>query len=263
MLMGTIVAFAHASGAAAGDASPQEAVRPAPEAVGTESTEADALDATNATEEHERHFEETSPPVIDTTVPPEPPPGKEPAGTPDFFKAHQRIWDEEGAAPETDAAVPPLEPLSLWQFIPRMIIGLCVVCGLILLGGYLARRMGRHSPLLAGPRLGAVLGRVHLAPKVTLHYVKTGGRVLIVAVTPNAVSLVADFDAEKFEAAAPEATFEAASQTAAQPATFLDQLQAIARQGAAAEEEDDLAALRGDLQRLQRYLQEGSREPRQ
>jgi len=264
MLVGAAMAFAQAPDALVGDTSPQEAGRPAPEIIEAESAEVDAPDAASPADEHDGQFEETAPPVIDTTVPLERPHRKEPAETPDFFKAHQRIWDDEGtAAPETEAAAPHMEPIRLWYFIPRMIIGLCVVCGLILLGGYLARRMGRHSPLLAGPRLGAVLGRVHLAPKVTLHYVKSGGRVLVIAVTPNAVSLVADFAADQFEAAAPEDAPDAAAQTAAKPATFLDQLQAIARQGASPENEDDLAALRGDLQRLQRYLQEGSREPRQ
>lgn len=264
MLMRTAMVFAQASGHLAGEALPQNAGRSAQEIIEAESAEVDAPDAASPTDEHDSQFEETAPPVIDTTFPLGGPPRKEPAEAPDFFKAHQRIWDDEGAAaPETEAAAPPMEPPSLSHFIPRMIIGLCIVCGLILLGGCLARRMGRHSPLLAGPRLGAVLGRVHLAPKVTLHYVRTGGRVLVVAVTPNAVSLVADFPGDQFEATAPEEASDAAAQADARPASFLQQLQAIARQGASPENEDDLAALRSDLQRLQRYLQEGSGEPRQ
>ena len=54
-----------------------------------------------------------------------------------------------------------------------------------------ARRFGKNSPLLAGASLGKILGRVYLSPKASLHYVETGGRVLLVGVTPTAMSLVA------------------------------------------------------------------------
>lgn len=217
-------------------------------------------------EDAPQHFKETAPPVVDTTVPPETPEKEAPDRVPDFFQAHQRIWDEsEAPAPQETAPAPMLEPVGLWHFLPRMLIGLCVVCGLILLTGYIVRRAGRHSPLLAGPRLGAVLGRVYLAPKVTLHYLKTGGRVLIVAVTPGAVSLVADFDAEQFEAASAKEADAGPEEARGQSTSFLEQLQASAGGKAApsAEGDDELAALRGDIQRLQRFLQEGSRDSRE
>ncbi|MDK1022001.1 MAG: flagellar biosynthetic protein FliO, partial [Candidatus Hydrogenedentes bacterium] len=72
---------------------------------------------------------------------------------------------------------------------------LCIVIALILIVYYGLWRWGKKVPLLAGASLGTVLGRIHLERGTTLHFLRTGGRVLIVGVNGNAVSLVADFDA--------------------------------------------------------------------
>ena len=149
----------------------------------------------------------------------------------------------------------------------RGLFALCVVLALILLAYYVARRWGKKVPLLAGASLGTVLGRIHLERGSTLHFVRTGGRVLIVGVNGNAVSLVSDFDAAAFE------NFEAVSEEEPEaappfnPDSFLAQLQASSQaMGHTMEmeqtqvDDDEIAALRGDIQRLQRYLREEARE---
>ena len=149
----------------------------------------------------------------------------------------------------------------------RGFFALCVVIALILLVYYVARRWGKKVPFLAGATLGTVLGRIHLERGTTLHFVRTGGRVLVVGVNGNAVSLVSDFDAAAFDSfeSGPEEENEAAPPF--NPDSFLAQLQASSRAvGPGLEmeqtpvDDDEIAALRGDIQRLQRYLREESRE---
>ena len=149
----------------------------------------------------------------------------------------------------------------------RGFFALCVVLALILFVYYGARRWGKKVPLLAGASLGSVLGRIHLERGTTLHFVRTGGRVLVVGVNGNAVSLVSDFDAAAFDSfeSGPEEENEAAPPF--NPDSFLAQLQASSRAvGPGLEmeqtpvDDDEIAALRGDIQRLQRYLREESRE---
>ena len=149
----------------------------------------------------------------------------------------------------------------------RGVFALCVVIALILFVYYGVRRWGKKVPLFAGASLGTVLGRIHLERGTTLHFVRTGGRVLIVGVNGNAVSLVSDLDAAAFESfeAVPEEENEAAPPF--NPDSFLAQLQASSRamgpgveMGQTHVDDDEIAALRGDIQRLQRYLREEARE---
>lgn len=150
----------------------------------------------------------------------------------------------------------------------RAIFALCIVLALILLSYYGVRRWGKRVPLLAGSSLGSVLGRLHLERGTTLHFIRTAGRVLVVGVNGNSVSLVADFDAAQF---ASMDTQNAPAPEKGKPFntdSFLAQLQASsqairpsAQAGDEAVDEDEIAVLRGDIQRLQRYLREESREP--
>lgn len=182
---------------------------------------------------------------------------------PEYFKEHQKIWDEPpaGAANPAAGAAAPEKEQGWNTYIPRTIMGLCIVCGIIILGGVLMKKYGRHTPLLAGQRLGVVLGKVYLTPKVTLHYVKSGGRVLVISLTQNQVSLIAEFDAGAFESSL-ESEESAPEKTAKDPANFLEQLRTQVKKeaGVTRRADDDLDELRGDIQRLQRYLQESARE---
>ncbi|MBI5095120.1 MAG: hypothetical protein HZB26_22125, partial [Candidatus Hydrogenedentes bacterium] len=58
------------------------------------------------------------------------------------------------------------------------LVALCVVLMLIVLVAYVLRKFGRRTPLLtalAGSSLATVLGKVHLARGVSLHFIQTGG----------------------------------------------------------------------------------------
>lgn len=146
----------------------------------------------------------------------------------------------------------------------RVVSGLCFVLALILVVGYLARRIGRKTPFLAGAELGVVLGRVHLARGATLHFVQTGGRVLVVGATNTSMSLVAEFDASAFDGR-PDTSHSAPQEFS--PDNFLAQLRQSSRTLAENPQEDieddGIASLRGDIQRLQQYLKEESRDPRE
>ncbi len=149
------------------------------------------------------------------------------------------------------------------------LFALSFVLALIFLVYYGVRKWGKNVPILAGASLGTVLGRIHLERGNTLHFVRTGGRVLIVGVNGSAVSLVADLDAAAFESAGADAPLEDSNSVVPfNPDSFLAQLQASsrtlespsARADDASVEDDEIAALRGDIQRLQDYLREESRE---
>ncbi len=170
---------------------------------------------------------------------------------------------ESGEPPPFSDATTSNAMISMW----RGVFALCIVIALILIVYYGLRRWGKKVPLLAGANLASVLGRIHLERGTTLHFLRTGGRVLIVGVNANAVSLVADFDASAFESQSEDS--EGASEPAApfNPDGFLAQLQASSQAiGPRPEtdevpvDDDEIAALRGDIQRLQRYLREESRE---
>jgi flagellar biogenesis protein FliO len=167
----------------------------------------------------------------------------------------------------------------------RAIASLAFVLSLIVLAVYFLRKFGRRSSLLtvlAGPSLATVLGKVHLARGTSLHYVETGGRVLVVGVTPTTVSLVAEFDASAFEAAKAEpdevATVEESgpkpgllqqikTTTPKPKVSFLQHLLSTTRSmdstpAEPAPDDADITQLRGDIERLQRHLQDLSRDTR-
>jgi len=99
-----------------------------------------------------------------------------------------------------------------------------------------------------------------------LHFVRTGGKVLVVGQTQNALTLIASFD---------EAEFAVPEEPAARPeADFFSQLRGnlsrmqrkdgeddSVREAVDSIDEDDIAALRGDIHRLQEYLRDSTREP--
>src|SRR5690606_11866995 len=105
------------------------------------------------------------------------------------------------------------------------------------------------------------LGRMPLDHRTVLHFVAVGEKVLVVAVTQGSVALLGTFNAEVFETPA------AASGTPPAPGVsgdFLAQLQASAQSmdsATGADDDVEIASLRNDIERLQRYLKEGPREP--
>ena len=150
---------------------------------------------------------------------------------------------------------------------------LLVVVATILLIYYFMQRRTSGGKLLSGGRLGTVLGRIYLNPRVCLHYVRTGGKVLVVGQSQNALSLIAEFPEEEFASVREgQGGEEDEEETPGQGKDFFAQLRAsLARMGGRSEEEtqdsetsleeDDIAALRGDIHRLQEYLRDTTREP--
>ncbi len=209
--------------------------------------------------EAEREPEQTPTPVVEgeTNITPSstattPPPA--------WWSELRRDLNTQAAAEGEAAAQPAPPPVqeSVFSRVLRTVAWLCVLCGLIVLGGYLLRRYGKNTPLLAGAQYGTVLGKVHLSPRASLHYVQSGGRILVIGLTQQHMSLIAEFEPGSFEL--PEEA-EFAGDAPATPGSFVEELRLASRpQPPVVAEDDELTALRGDVQRLQRYLQDNLRE---
>ena len=145
----------------------------------------------------------------------------------------------------------------------RTAASLCLVLALIVAGLYVVRRVGKRVPLLAGADLGQLAGKVYLSPRVCLHYVRTGGKMLIVGVTPNTMSLIAEFDETVFPStpASPVTQIASAASEPAHAESFLAELQASLHAHEKPEpvaepsDEAELDALRRDVLRLQQYIE--------
>lgn len=244
-------------------------------------------------------FEETAPPrpdvssvVLEEGEAPTPEPAPDAEVDPKIRAVNEILDADGGDAPaeeETDTADAGgfSEWNLLWRFA-RMIAVLCALLGtfvLLFYGG--SKLFGKKHPLLAGASLGKVMGRIHLNPWVALHFVKAGDRILVVAVAGKTVSPVAELPLEAFPAETEEPAGPAPAGSTAQPAAkkgrFVELLRASAQRmqtTQAAEEqggtpggnletdggrvpldgEDEIAALRDGIQRLQRQIRETSRE---
>ncbi len=181
-----------------------------------------------------------------------------------WARTQKEGWDNQDNDPEiTLVGEEGLSMLS--QAVGRMVVGLSVVLAMILILYYLARRYGKNMPALSGYQLGQVVGQVHLTRTATLHYVKSGGRILVIGVNDGGVNLVAEYDESAF------ATISGAPPVQGQfdPDSFVDELkqQTAVMRGedtltnkSEVFQDDDISALRGDINRLQDYLQEENRE---
>lgn len=235
-------------------------------------------------------FRRTEPPVIDTVPSPAeatpiPPAGEQPESTgpapassvqqparkptpkdekpPAYWSEFQEAWTDAG---ETDAAADanangqprPLESNPVLLFL-KMLMWLAVACAVIVLGGYAFRKWGKRTPLLAGASLGTVLGRLHLSPKATLFFVRTGGQVLVVGTTQNHIGLLAQLPAEAFAEGGPADTPREITREEA--GSFLEYLRRTEKSRQESPD-DEVTSLQGDIQRLQEYLRETGREPK-
>ncbi len=183
-----------------------------------------------------------------------------------FLEELNRELDTRAAGTAQTSAPAPAQPVeqaptNSSMYYLRVFSSLCLVVALILFIGYLMRRFGQRTPLLAGVDLGQVLGRVYLAKGATLYYVASGGRVLVIGVTNNAVSLVAEFDESAFDISEEAPYSEEAPQG---HDTFLAQLRQstsdMRGEIDAPVVDDEISSLREDIERLQLYLREESRE---
>ena len=150
------------------------------------------------------------------------------------------------------------------EAVSKVVMGLSVIFALILILYYLVRRFGKHVPALSGLQLGQILGQVHLTRSHSLHYVKSGGRVLVIGVSDAGVNLVAEFDESAFDQIYPDF----GDQDSFDPETFVQELKEQSASIRAEEparpisemKDDEISALRGDINRLQDYLQEENRD---
>jgi flagellar biogenesis protein FliO len=165
---------------------------------------------------------------------------------------------EEGGGPLGGTQTQPLINAARW------FVSVCIVVALVLILAWAVRRFGGKTPFLAGADLGQVIGRIYLNRQAALYYVETGGRVLLVGVTNNNVSLVSEFDADAFDEDAEDTGMIAPSDAE----TFLSQLEESSRAMRAAPRpkpanaaapasqplERDMASMKSELERMRRML---------
>lgn len=171
-------------------------------------------------------------------------------------RVNAELDGRDGAA-ESESAAAEEPPTRGAFYYLRVFSALCLVVGLILVSGYLARRAAGRTPLLAGDDLGRILGRLYLNRNATIFFVETGGKVLLIGSTGQSLTTLAQFDAAQFQ---PEE--EAGEPAGFNPESFLAQLSASsqAMRAEAPREDDEMRTLRRDIERLQDYLREESRE---
>jgi flagellar biogenesis protein FliO len=259
MILLTCGFLAHGSIAARGEAASRFRVAQADE-------EFEATEAPSVTLEGPETLERSEEPEVLPEVPPPPPDEESPVA--EWWKDAQDSLDKAIDERRGQSDVAPGEPdgsaadrdsaRGLGYNVAQGFVALCIVIALILFCTYLVKRFGARTPLLAGASLGTVLGKVYLTPKVSLHFVRVKDIVLVIGVTPTGISTVAQLNGSLFH----DATAPQDARPNDRQMDFLSQLNAAGQSPArAAETEDDeIAELKGDLARLQKYLQETTRE---
>jgi flagellar protein FliO/FliZ len=170
---------------------------------------------------------------------------------------------EEGPASPAIPTADSARARSTFDLLLQSLMALCIVLALILCASWLVRRFGKRSPLLAGAELATILGRVHLSPKATLHFVRVDDKVLVIGVTQNNMSLITELEAIP----APEPGIEDDLESAAPPSTgsgaFARQLRRDLERtsGKPMAYDAEIATLRDDLHRLQESLKGSSGDP--
>jgi len=178
----------------------------------------------------------------------------------EMIQAEKGSTGGAGATGTATAAGPEEAGRSAGMSLLRAIAATCIVVALILVCYYLANRYGKKSPLFAGSGLGRILGRVHLSPKAELYFVRVKNRVLVVGVTANEVSRVAEFDAAMFDDAQPAAA--PLEKSVAPRSAFAKELRAqTLPEPTSSAVSDELAALKVDLDKARQYFRETSGEP--
>lgn len=192
----------------------------------------------------------------------------------------QSILDEQA---QTDAATPAApanaesnDRLGGGAYL-KGLSSLCIVLALVLivyaLARYVFRSQGasgpKRMPFLGRTDLAERLGRIYLERGVSLHFVRTGGRVLVIGVTQNNISLVAEFDGAAFDVQE-ESSEEAETDSANRADIFLKHLEeqsrtapvaAVPSAHASDPDDADLHSLRDSIRRLQEYLRDDDARP--
>jgi flagellar biosynthetic protein FliO len=166
----------------------------------------------------------------------------------------------EGAAAEKaqEPAKDAEKPAPGLGSLLRGVYALIIVLVLIIAAYALLARLRRHAPMLGGGEFASVVGRLHLDTRFALHFVRVGDKVLLLGVTAQNINILEAFDAATFNLEHTTATPTVESQH-----DFMEHLRAsshalnpMAPGGA---DDEEIVSLRGDIERLKRYLEEGPR----
>ncbi len=167
------------------------------------------------------------------------------------------------------------ETRSPLQLFGQAAMALCVVLLMMLFVYYLLNRFGSRTPLLAGAKLGTIMGRVALSPKAYLYFVRTANRVLVVGWTPTSINRVAEYDAADFREFLQSDEGVKAVKTELGPTLRSDFRETLSKQtleermmeldvASLDVSEDDLAidmsSLRGEIEQLRAYVRESSHD---
>lgn len=232
-------------------------------------TPAQAAEVASETPPTTEYIETTAPAIEIESPTQEPPPTDE---TIDAINRERDLLEGEAVTQSNQDSSAPLEDRSRELFrsfltvVIYLMVGLAAFLAFAKLMQRVLARVGKHSPLLAGPALATLVGRFHLDKQTVLHYVKTGGRVLLLASTPQHVSLVATFDESDFDALNETSTTLVTEKTDS-PEKPLD-FRAFLEESASRLDERgattgplDVDALKQDIQRMQKLMKDVSREP--
>lgn len=210
-------------------------------------------------------------PQTPASAEPAPAPITKPAAPEETFEGWEEIRTRTNDALNAAGNVPtPLRgetedatsPPGMFSNLLRVAAALALIVALIIASRLFMMRYGRRSPLLAGSQYARVMGRVYLDPRTSVHFVSISDKVLVLGVTQSSVAHLATFDAKEF--GGPESASSLATHSAeGLPRDFLATLRTSSRSidESPATEDTEIVSLKGDIERLQRYLREGSRGP--
>ncbi len=185
-----------------------------------------------------------------------------------WFLQHQNVWGTEQASVDGEgggnasSGISNTTGTSWVYYFFRMIIALIFVVGLILvlLGGlrYFSRKtyQGMKS-------IGKIVGILYLSPRTRIYYVQSAGKVFMLGLSGDRISLLFTFPEDEFFAMV---TSEDVLDTLPSPKTFskvLDDVETRIHSHASSEKseiaeniDDEIASLKANIQRLQQAIRE-------
>lgn len=230
------------------------------------------LSAGLAWAQDEEIFSETPPPEVELT---NLPPGEPDPNAERLSGIGEEMARQSESKGEDAGATGRAEDRSPWRLFGQGVVALCVVLVMITLASYLMNRFGSRTPLLAGAKLGTIMGRVALGPKAYLYFVRTANRVLVVGWTPTSINRVAEYDVADFreflhsdegnKAAKPELgpTLRSDFRQTMSDQALEDRMIELDVASLDVSEDDlvvDMSSLRGEIEQLRAYVRESSND---
>ncbi len=184
----------------------------------------------------------------------------------DWFSNHQKVWDTEQTSTGEGETLPAAQAATTehsWvYYLFRTIIALIFVVGLILvlLGAlrYLSQR--GHKGIKS---IGKVIGVLYLSPKARVYYVQSMGKVFVLGISGDQISLLFTAPEEEFLASVSNDEMLDSSLPQKNFNKVLEEVESRIQSRASSEKEnlsdnidDELASLKVDIQRLQQVIRE-------